>query len=154
MAQLFILGHYYIFFVPLIAALAVGGLINLAVNKGHCRNAIIAGAAGFCAGIVLYLGQYYSGMIHDFGSEAASHPEFLPKYIRLRMATEVTHDVGRPEEDEPKKPTRADNYFNWVRFVFELALAVGITTAAGLKRSKKMYCETCRRWMEIGRAHV
>jgi len=89
-------GHYLIFIVPFIAALGVVGMINLAVNKGRCRSMIAGGVVGFLAGVVLYLGHFYFGMIHDFGPEAASHPEALPTYIRLRMATEVTHDVVRP----------------------------------------------------------
>jgi len=52
--------------------------------------------------------------IHDFGPEAASHPEALPTYIRLRMATEVTHDVGAPDRDnERKMPNKGDVVMNW-----------------------------------------
>src|SRR5215469_15713985 len=59
MAQLFIAGHYLIIILPAIAALAVAGMINLAVNKGHCRNRIVAAIAGFCAGFTLYIGHFY-----------------------------------------------------------------------------------------------
>src|SRR5215469_15475966 len=68
MAQLFVAGHYLILIVPLFAALAVAGMINVAVTKGHCRSAIVSGLAGFCAGVVLYIGHFYLGMIHDFGA--------------------------------------------------------------------------------------
>src|SRR5215469_12715155 len=69
MALLFAAGHYLILIVPLCAGLAVAGMINVAVTKGHCRSAIVGGLAGFCAGFVLYIGHFYLGMIHDFGTE-------------------------------------------------------------------------------------
>jgi hypothetical protein len=149
MAFLFSIGQYYIFFVPLIAAVCVFGMITLAVNKGHCRSVWIGGLAGLCAGVVLYVGYFYFGMIHDFGPIAAGHPEVLPKYIRLRMRVERTHDVGdsHHDDDEQKAPTAGNTYANWGRDAFEFGLVLLITTGAGLKRARKPYCETCRRWM-------
>lgn len=146
MEQLFMLGHYYIFIVPLVTGLCVAGLIHVAVNVGHCRNPFVAGAAGFCAGVILYLGQYYSGMIHDLGPDVAARPDLLPSYIRLRMAIEVTRDIHE-SDDTPKKVTKADSYMNWFRFVGEFALVVGITMTVGIKRARKPYCDACRRWM-------
>src|SRR5882724_7225321 len=147
MAQLFRVGHYYVFIVPFAAAACVGGMISLAVNRGPCRRSIVAGLAGFTAGLLLYLGYFYFGMIHDFGTEIAGHPAALPDYIRLRMATEVTRDIHESNRDEPSKPSPGNRYANWARFGFELVLVVAITTGFGLKRSRKPYCETCRRWM-------
>jgi hypothetical protein len=147
MFQLFRVGHYYIFIVPIIAALAVGATSSLAVNKGHCRNRPIAGAAGFCAGLVLYLGSYYCGMVYHVGQQAARHPEWLPAYIRLRMATDVTrstHDTGRDNERRPS----GNLYLNWGRFGFELLVVLAMTTSMSIKRSRKAYCERCQRWME------
>jgi hypothetical protein len=46
-------------------------MVSLAVNKGHCRNRLIAGAAGFCAGLVLYVGSYYCGII---GTDSGRRP--------------------------------------------------------------------------------
>src|SRR5690349_24714506 len=60
---LFHVGHYYVLIVPAMAALGVAACLKLAVNKGHCRSRLVAGAAGACAGIVLYLGYYYCGMV-------------------------------------------------------------------------------------------
>src|SRR5713226_1719205 len=88
MAQLFRIGHYYILIVPLLAAVGVGGMMNLAVSRGHCRSSIVAGLAGVCAGLLLYIGYFYLGMVHDLGPEWAGHPKFLPTYIRLRMMVE------------------------------------------------------------------
>lgn len=147
MAQLFSLGQYYVFIVPFFAAICVAGMMVLAVIKGHCRSTIIGGLSGFCAGLLLYLGYFYFGMIHDFGTKIAGHPEALPSYIRLRMMFEVTHDVGEGQDDKDQKPLPGNTYFNWGRFVFELGLVLAITTGAGLSRSRKPFCETCRRWM-------
>ena len=149
MARLFIDGHYLIILVPFFAALAVAGMINLAVNKGHCRSPIVGGIAGFCAGFLLYIGHFYLGMIHDFGAVAAGHPEALPTYIRLRMAVEKTHDVGAPDsdQDQDKAPTTVDLYMNWFLFAAEFGLVLFLTTGAGSRRSLKPYCGTCQRWM-------
>ncbi|HEY1788528.1 MAG TPA: hypothetical protein VGJ73_10250 [Verrucomicrobiae bacterium] len=148
MAQLFAVGHYLIVIVPAIAALCVAGMLNLAVNRGHCRSQWVAGLSGFCAGIILYFGFFYLGMIHDFGSDALGHPEALPAYIHLRMMMERTHDVGAPAPDDQGKAPGADpTFMNWGRFGFELLLVLVITTGAALRRSKKTYCEACRRWM-------
>ena len=147
MAQLFAVGHYYIFIVPLLAALCVAGMLNLAVNKGHCRNAVVGGLAGLCAGVVLYIGYFYFGMVHDLGPETANHPEFVPSYIRLRMAIEVTRDVHNPHrEEKPNTPTKAGIYMNWGRFVFELGVVLAITIAGAANRARKPYCQTCQRW--------
>ena len=144
---LFHAGHYYVIIMPVVAALAVGGLVSLAVNQGHCRNQLVAGAAGFCAGLVLYLGSYYCGMIYHLGPEASGRLDWLSHYIRLRMETDVTHNTYDTDRDSKRK--RSGNlYVNWGRFGIELILVLGLTTAAGIKRSRKSYCQQCRRWME------
>ena len=148
MAQLFRAGHYYIFIVPLIAALCVAGMMSVAVSRGHCRSPIVGGIGGFIAGLLLYLGYFYFGMILDFGPEAARNPEFLPKYIRLRMATEVTHDVNEPRNGEKARaPSHGGVYVNWGRTTFEFGLILFITIGTALKRTRKPYCEICHRWM-------
>lgn len=147
MAQLYRVGHYYIFIVPLLAALGVAGMVNLATKNGHCRSAWTGGVVGFCAGFALYIGYFYLGMIHVGGAEAASHPEYLPSYINFRMHVESTRDTHdyRHDDDKPRRP---DNlYMNWGRFVFEFGFVLLITTGAGMRRARKPYCNTCRRWM-------
>jgi hypothetical protein len=148
MAQLFRLGHYYIFIVPLAAAACVGGMVHLAVNRGHCRSPFVAGLAGFCAGLLLYIGYFYFGMLHDVGPEAVQHPEFFPKYMRLRMMIERTRDIHDTGRDDEEKAPRADNvYMNWGRFGLELIFVVAVTAGMGIRRARKAYCENCRRWM-------
>lgn len=148
MFWLFRVGHYYIVLVPLIAALAVAGCVKLAVGKGHCRNAAVAGVAGIVAGVLLYFGYYYCGMVHHLGPETAGRPDLLPYYIRARIHTDVlrdTHDSSR--DDETPRIRKGNVYVNWAVFGLELAFVFGLSTVAGVKRARKPYCESCRRWM-------
>ncbi len=151
MYQLFHIGHYYVIIVPILASLAVGALITLAVKQGHCRNRLAAGAAGFAAGLVLYLGSYYLGMAHlsaQLGLPGAPRLDRLPSYIRLRMETDVTRDAYESRNDERKQSRSSDPTMNWIRFGIEFLAVLGITTAAGLKRSRKAYCQQCGHWMD------
>ncbi|PYM14895.1 MAG: hypothetical protein DME18_05590, partial [Verrucomicrobia bacterium] len=63
MHLLFRWGHYYVLIIPLLCALPVAGLGVLAVTRGHCRNPFIGAASGCVAGLVLYFGYYYAGMV-------------------------------------------------------------------------------------------
>lgn len=148
MFWLFRVGHYYIILVPLIAALAVAGCVKLAVGKGHCRNAAVAGVVGVVAGVLLYFGYYYCGMVYHLGSETAGRPNLLPYYIRARIHTDVlrdTHDSRR--DDETPRRRKGNVYMNWIVFGIEVAGVFALTTVAAVKRARKPYCESCRRWM-------
>src|SRR5258708_3673778 len=65
--QLFLAGYYYMVFVPAVAALVVAGVMRLAVVKGLCRNPLVGAAAGATAGVLLYLGYFYFGMVYHMG---------------------------------------------------------------------------------------
>lgn len=148
MYWLFHVGHYYVIIVPLLAALAVGGLARLAVIKGHCRNRLVGWITGGLLGIVLYLGSYYIGMVHLLGPEVAGHPRVLAQYIRLRLATDRVSDSHRGSEDDEGLPTRGDVGINWFRFGLEFLGSIGIVATAAGRRAGKPYCESCHRWME------
>ncbi len=138
MAELFRAGHYYIFIIPLLAALCVAGMMTFAVGQGRCRSVPIAALAGFGAGMVLYIGYFYFGMLRDLGPEFATRPAVLAKYIRLRMDVEVTRDINESDRDEkPNLPKQGDVYLNWARFVFELGLVLVITIGEAVKRARK-----------------
>ena len=148
MFWLFSVGQYYIIIVPFICALAVAGMMRLAVAKGHCRNWLVGSLAGFVLGAVLYFGSYYIGMVYHWGAEAASHPDFLVEYIRVRLATEVVHDVHTPDTDEGKPSRRSSSRgMNWFRLAMESIGVIAIVTAAAYNRSRKTYCENCKRWL-------
>ncbi len=139
---LFINGNYYFIIVPMIAALPVGGLVRLAVNKGHCRNGLVAGLAGLCAAVVLYMGYFYCGMVYHWGVRAASRPDLLPAYIKARMKTDVIREAGKSGE-----PDRPDAGGNWYFFSFEVGLVLLIGIVPGIQKSRRPYCEGCGRWM-------
>jgi len=148
MFQLFRLGHYYVVIVPILAALLVALMIKLAVGKGHCRSPWVGGAAGVLAGLVLYLGYFYFGMIYQLGPETATHPELLPYYLRARMMTDVIRDAAAPSHDEESPREHSGNsWFNWGTLAFEAIAVLAFTTLAGVQRSRKAYCPTCQQWM-------
>jgi hypothetical protein len=142
---LFRMGHYYIGIVPAIAALGVAGCLKLAVNKGHCRSRVVAGAAGFCAGTILYLGYYYCGMVYHLGPETAGRLDLLPAYIRFRTQVDVVRDTHDSRREET--PRKGSVWVNWGVFGFESILVLAFTTAGALTRARKPYCESCRKWM-------
>ena len=146
---LFQAGMYLIIIVPAIAALGVAGLANLAVAKGHCRNRLIAALTGFMAGVLLYFGYYYIGMVATLGPQAAAEIQLLPKYIRFRMATDVVRDVGDTKTDEEGGPKhKREGMSNWVGFTIETVLVLGFTTLPAYRRSRKAYCDQCGHWMQ------
>lgn len=148
MFGLFVAGQYYVVILPAIAGLLAALLVKLAVAKGHCRSAFVASTAGIVAGLVLYLGYFYCGMIYHLGTAAALHPEALPYYIRARMNTDVIQDVHRPNDGEqtPHRP-RGDSWFNWGTFGIEFVAVMAFTTLAGFQRARKPYCNACQKWM-------
>jgi hypothetical protein len=148
MYWLYHVGHYYLLIVPLLTALAVGGLARLAVNKGHCRNRWVGWITGGLLGIVLYLGSYYIGMVHLLGSQVAGHPQVLAQYIRFRLTTDRVRDSHRGADGEEVAPRRADVAINWFSFGLECLASLGIVATAAGRRAGKPYCESCHRWME------
>jgi len=148
MFWLYSVGHYYVVFVPAVAAVAVAACVKLAVGKGHCRSRWVGAVAGVVAGGLLYFGYYYFGMVHHLGPEAAGRLDLLPTYIRVRIQTDVlrdTHDSRRNDESL-RRPSR-NTAMNWVTFGIEVIVVFGFTTAAALGRARKPYCESCGRWM-------
>jgi hypothetical protein len=139
---LYISGHYYLIFVPLVAALAVGALVRLAVIKGHCRNRLMGGLAGLCAATVLYFGYFYCGMVYHWGPRVVARPGLLPIYISARMKADVVHDVGRPWESATR-----DTGMNWFMFSMETGIVFIFVVFSGVQRSRRPYCEACGRWM-------
>jgi hypothetical protein len=143
---LFQLGIYLVLLVPLIFGLGVGGMVLLAVDRGHCRSRLAAGVLGLVAGTTLYLGYYYVGMVHDLGAHYADRIDLLPKYISFRMKTQVIRDVHAPSNEHEQKPDAFNRGSNWVFFAIEFGLVVAIAMGSGLRRAAKPYCEKCQLW--------
>jgi hypothetical protein len=140
---LFIEGYYYFVIVPFAAEIAVGSLVWLAVVKGHCRNWMLAAFAGIFAGMVLYFGSFYCGMVYHWGAGVAAHPNLLPAYISARMNTDMVRDDNRPDVGT-KEPVPG---VNWLLFGFEALCVAGIGASFGTQPSQRPYCEICGRWM-------
>jgi hypothetical protein len=142
-------GFYFIVVVPLLFGLAVAGLVNLAVAKGHCRSRMVSALAGAVCGLVLYLGYYYVSMVSELGLEYASQVQLVPRYIYLRLKTDVSRDIHAPDREDNRRPPRPERfYLNLFVFGVEFIGVLAITTGSGLRRSRKPYCEGCKRWME------
>ncbi len=142
---LFYIGHYYVGIVPALAAVAVAACLKLAVNKGHCRSRVVAGMAGACAGIILYLGYYYCGMVYQLGPSAAGRLDLLPHYLRFRTENDVLSDSH--ESSRTAASREGNSLANWGVFAFESLFVLAITIGAALSRARRPYCEVCRKWM-------
>lgn len=140
--RLFLSGYYYVIIVPMIVALGVGALIRLAVAKGHCRNWLLGGLAGFCAAVVLYCGYFYCGMIYHWGPRVLARPDLLPVYVKARMNTDVIHDENGSKESGTRAPA-----LNWLIFSAEASVVFLVAVLPGIQRSRRPYCEACGRWM-------
>ena len=148
MHLLFRWGHYYIFVVPAVCALPVAGMNILTMRTGHCRNPLIGAVVGCLAGVALYLGYYYAGMVDQLGVEHAGEIRLLPHYIRWRKEVEITSDLHSPgRDDRPMERDAGRTVLNWLLFCGELVCVLAITTGAALHRARKPYCEGCKRWM-------
>jgi len=149
MFLLFRVGHYYVLIVPALAGLALAGCMKFAIRNGHCRSPLVGALAGLCAGMILYLGYYYCGMVYHFGRETITRPDLLPRYINARMKTDVlrgTHDYRR--DDDPANPREGNVWMNWITFSIESVIVIAFAVGAAVANTRKPYCEKCRRWMK------
>lgn len=138
-------GWYIIIFAPIVGAALVGGGMYLAISIGRCRNRIVGAVAGFIAGVLLYGGSYYIGLIDTFGIEAASAPELLPKYVKFRVRTDEMRDLSSPS----RGPQNADGGFmGWYLLGTEALAVLLITTIFGWGSASRAYCTRCRKWMK------
>jgi hypothetical protein len=155
MHLLFRWGHYYILIVPMVCALAVAGLGLLAVGRGHCRSPLMGAVGGGLAGLILYLGYYYVGMVDDLGRDSAGRPQLLPEYIRFRKQIEVTRDTHAPspDEDRPRRRSSGNTVMNWLVFGGEFVFVLALTGGVMYRRSRKAYCEGCKCWMTRAATH-
>lgn len=145
-------GWYLVAVAPLLLALAVTGLIYVAVRFGHCRNPWAGALLGALAGVWLYLGCFYLGMVADTDGEALLHPELLPHYVHYRMQHQLlksSHDLGK---EKKREPGLVDIGFNWLFFAMELGFCVVLPALAGRHQSRRAFCEECGRWMETEEA--
>jgi hypothetical protein len=158
-------GFYLIIIIPMLAGLALAGMLFLAVQQGHCRNRLVAGICGVLMGTTLYLGYFYVGLISSIGIENISHVELLPRYIQFRMNSDRVRDSSESDvtvyRNKGQKNNSSDEEAvsggdlspirtigNWCLFAIEFGLILFLACGFAMGRAKKAYCERCQKWME------
>jgi hypothetical protein len=82
------------------------------------------------------------------GLRNAHRIDLLPKYVHLRIQTDVARDVHMPQAAQPRQPGPVDQVFNWIFFGGELLIVVALFAGAGVTCASRAYCEACGKWME------
>ena len=127
-------GWYLVGVVTAVAALALGLLISIFVALAHCRKPVCVGAIGATAGLVMYLGSYYFGMLAQLPPGNALRLDLLPDYIVVRLKTDVGRAMGRP--NQVRKPSLSTNCLG---FLLDLAASMGVAAAVPVRRARRPY---------------
>src|SRR5215831_19434541 len=83
-----------------------------------------------------YLGHYHLAMVDLLPPGFAARVDILPRYIRLRLETDVSQKVGEDALGNVAKPGAAPRAkapsvaMNALEFAMELLMVVGFTTVA------------------------
>jgi hypothetical protein len=140
MMGLSMVGFYIIGLVPMAAGMAVGGLAMLVVYQSHCRNWMLAGALGFCMGVLGYLGYYHLDMLRHVGFDNWHRVDATPAYIQIRWENDT---IGKPG-----RQGGAPNY--WVNVILsfgECAAMAAFGAILAMRAGEKPYAETAQCWM-------
>lgn len=138
-------GYYIVILMPALGVVGLVLLIPQAVGRGRCRNAPVGLGLGLLAGLVMYGGYYYVGMVRALEMEYAGRADLLPSYVQWRMTTDVQEDVGSSRAKDSKGP---DPVLNWGVLVFEAGLVLWMAGVAGYGRARRAYCEKCGQWKQ------
>ncbi len=146
----FLNGWYFIFLLPGLGGLALGGVLYALVGWSHCRNRWLAGTVGILAGLAGYLGYYELCLLDALPPALAWRVDLLPTFIAFRMQTDVAEDVGKPDNAQaPQKPFAA---LNWFAFACELGMVVGAGAWFPWTRARRAYCRELGTWMRREKA--
>jgi hypothetical protein len=141
----FVHGWYLIILSAGIGGAVLGGVLFALVGWSRCRNPWLAGSLGVVAGLVAYVGYYQLCLADFLPPGGVGRVDLLPRYIQLRMATDVQKQVGEAQlQGQPKKPFVA---WNWITFGIELLLVTGAAAALGWARARRVYCAELGKWM-------
>jgi hypothetical protein len=141
------------FATPVFAALPVAGVWHLVLTRARCRNRAVAIWASALLALLLYLGNYYIGMLQAFGAAEALRVDRFPGYLRLRMETDYSHNarevVAVPDRERiPLAPNASQQALNWLAFGGELLAVIGVLVVTGAVSSSPTFCESCGKWMK------
>jgi hypothetical protein len=161
-------GFYFVVLVPLLAAIILACFELLAITRGRCRSPGVGALLGLVAGVILYLGYYYIGMVSLLGPQSALKPQLFPRYLDLCMRTQAIGEERGPRGNQQGARPNFDVVildnklflvnkgknpaFNWFTFGFEHLFVLLATVGAGFIRARQPYCENCGRWkkQELG----
>jgi hypothetical protein len=141
MDWLFTRGWYLVVIVPFFAAFFLVVNIWLAVRWGRCRAPGLAAFYGLVMGVLLYGGQYYFGLLGLIGYDNWTRFDLLPRYISVRIHSDVTHDMDMP--DQKSTPSV---FMNGFAFIMEGGVVLLLCTLGGYRAAQQAYCETCGAW--------
>jgi hypothetical protein len=137
--------HWYVIIVlPAFAGLALGGVLYVFVGWSRSRNHYLAGTVGVTAGLVAYLGYYQFCLAALLPPGFAGRFDLLPRYLVLRMQTDVVKDLAEANAGQPKKPFAP---LNWFGFAVELLVMVSLPAVIAWGRARRAYSPELGRWM-------
>ena len=146
LAAVFLAGWYFLMLVPLAAAAVVALAVHFSIRQGRCRNRWLGLALGAGCGCVLYLGYYHFDMVNQVGRRLLPRIDALPGWIAFRIQNDVSRDVHRPADVEPRKPLWV---MNLLMFLAEFALVLWITSLVGFRTASRAFDEARGRWGSI-----
>lgn len=128
------------------------GAIWKFVEFTHCRNRVLAGAAGLAFGLTGYLAYYHLDECIRW-DVPWSAVDRLPEYIAFRMDTDEWKAAHRGVVILPRNPVagvrpavplaNVDFFsFHWLVLAIEATLAAGFPLAVGIGRASRPYSET------------
>ncbi len=143
-------GLYLIAVAPMIASLVVVVVWLRALRWSHCRNRMVATVVSFMLALLLYLGYYHVGLVQLAGVQNAHRINVLPRYVQLRMQTDVARNVGDAIGgfSAERQPDRIGQALNWFCFGAEILLVIGVFVVLAPLFVSQAYCERCGRWMK------
>ena len=144
MNWLYSVGWHLVILVPIVFSLLLVIPLSVTIANGKCRSPLLAAALGFAAGLLMYGGYLYFGMVSLLGLQGITRLDLFPSYLSLRLHSDTEHDVGRSSP----KVSRPDPYMNGFRMAMELGLVLFFTTSLPYNRARRAFCERCGAWKQ------
>ncbi len=140
---LFRWGWYFIILVPCLLAIPLAALTFWLVDWTHCRNRWIACSFGIMLGALFYLSYFHFCMTASQPQLLWNRVDLLPRYILLRMQSDIHHSTHERREVE-REPSA---FTNWSSFAMEFAFVALIPSLIGYACSQRGYSREQKRWM-------
>jgi hypothetical protein len=136
----FMHGFYFIFLSPILAAVGLSAAMRPPLVWAKCRSGWLAFVVAAVAGTILYL-SYYQFCLAAMLPRQGWRFDLLPRYIRLRIQTDVARKAGQAA------PVRPSPILNTIKFCFDLAIIAGIAGVVARKRARYAFCDELDDWM-------